>query len=49
MLDQVRGLMRLRHMSHKTERAYTSYIRDYILFHNKRHPSEMGVDEIGFT
>lgn len=46
LLDQVRGLIRLRHMSYKTERAYVAYIRDYILFHNKRHPSEMGVNEI---
>ena len=38
--------MRLRHMSHKTERAYLGYIRDYILFHNKRHPRDMDVDEI---
>lgn len=33
-------------MSYKTARAYVAYIRDYILFHNKRHPMEMGVDEI---
>lgn len=38
--------MRLRHMSRRTERAYIGYARDYILFHNKRHPGEMGVDEI---
>lgn len=46
LLDQVRNLMRLRHLSHKTERAYISYIKEFILFHNKRHPKEMGVDEI---
>jgi hypothetical protein len=46
LLDQVRNPMRLRHMSHKTERAYLGYIRDYILFHNKRHPRDMDVDEI---
>jgi four helix bundle protein len=45
LLEQVRNLMRLRRMSHKTERAYTAYIREYILFH-KRHPNDMGVDEI---
>jgi len=38
--------MRMRHMSHKTERSYVAYMRDYILFHNKRHPKEMGVEEI---
>ncbi|MEO8648602.1 MAG: integron integrase [Acidobacteriota bacterium] len=46
LLDQVRNLMRLRHMSHKTERAYVGYIREFILFHQTRHPKEMGVDEI---
>ena len=46
LLDQVRNLMRLRHLSHKTERAYVSYIREFILFHDKRHPKDMGVDEI---
>ena len=46
LLDQIRNLVRLRHMSHKTELAYVSYARDYILIHKKRHPREMGVDEI---
>ncbi|MCA1602019.1 MAG: integron integrase [Acidobacteria bacterium] len=46
LLDQVLNLIRLRHMSHKTERAYVSYVRDYVLFHNKRHPREMGGGEI---
>lgn len=47
LLDQVRSLMRLKHLSHKTERAYVAYIREYILFHNKRHPADMGANEIG--
>jgi len=46
LLDQVRNLMRMRHISHKTERAYVSYIREFILFHDKRHPKNMGVSEI---
>lgn len=46
LLDQVRNLMRLKHLSYKTERAYISYIREYILFHNKKHPTDMGVNEI---
>ena len=46
LLDQVRNLMRVRHLSLKTERAYVYYIREYILFHDKRHPLEMGVAEI---
>ncbi|HEX9928950.1 MAG TPA: phage integrase N-terminal SAM-like domain-containing protein [Pyrinomonadaceae bacterium] len=46
LLDQVRREARLRHLSLKTERAYIYYIRRFILFHNKGHPSEMGADEI---
>ncbi|MEM9217011.1 MAG: phage integrase N-terminal SAM-like domain-containing protein [Cyanobacteria bacterium P01_F01_bin.150] len=46
LLDQVRQSIRLRHFSLKTEKSYIYYIRDFILFHQKRHPSEMGVDEI---
>ncbi|GBO53665.1 integron integrase IntIPac [Pseudanabaena sp. lw0831] len=38
--------MRLKHMSRSTEKSYLHYILDYIYFHNKRHPHEMGVDEI---
>jgi len=33
-------------LSLKTENAYASYIRRYILFHQKRHPLEMGAPEI---
>jgi integrase len=46
LLDQVRQTLRLKHFSLKTEKSYIQYIRDYILFHDKRHPKEMGVDEI---
>jgi integron integrase len=46
LLDQVRQSIRRRHFSLKTEKSYIYYIRDFILFHQKRHPSEMGVDEI---
>ncbi|MBD2464376.1 integron integrase [Oscillatoria sp. FACHB-1407] len=46
LLDQVRHAIRLKHYSLKTEKSYLHYIRDYILFHNKRHPKEMGAEEI---
>jgi integron integrase len=46
LLDQVRQAIRVRHYSLKTEKSYVYYIRDYILFHNKRHPKDMGADEI---
>lgn len=46
LLDCVRAAIRLRHFSIRTEQAYTGIIRRFILFHDKRHPRDMGVDEI---
>lgn len=46
LLDQVRSAIRLRHYSIRTEEAYVNVIRRFILYHRKRHPTEMGVDEI---
>jgi site-specific recombinase XerD len=46
LLDQVRDAIRLKHYSYKTEQTYVGWIRRYILFHNKRHPKEMGAAEI---
>ena len=46
LLDQVRDAIRLKHYSYRTEQSYVQWIRRYILFHNKRHPNEMGVPEI---
>ena len=46
LLDQVRSLMRLRHLSLRTEEAYVNWIRRFILFHHKRHPRGMGAAEI---
>jgi integrase len=45
-LDQIRQLMRLRHYSRRTEEAYIGWIRRYILFHNKRHPRDLGESDI---
>lgn len=38
--------MRLRHMSRRTEASYLHYIVDFIRFHGKRHPRELGVGEV---
>lgn len=46
LLDQVRNVARLKHLSLKTEKAYVYYIKRFILFHQKRHPTEMGGDEV---
>lgn len=46
LLEQVRAVARARHLSHKTENVYHNLIKRFILFHNKRHPKEMGANEI---
>jgi integron integrase len=46
LLDQVRDVIRLKHYSLRTEESYITWIKRYILFHNKRHPKDMGATEI---
>lgn len=46
LLDQVRNAMRARHMALSTEKAYVDWIRQFILFHGKRHPRELGNAEV---
>lgn len=46
LLDQVRDAIRLKHYAYRTEETYVQWIRRFILFHHKRHPREMGAEEI---
>ena len=46
LLDRVGIVVRLKHYSRRTEKAYVDWIRRYILFHKKKHPSTMGAPEI---
>ena len=46
LLDQVREVIRFKHYSIRTEQAYVHWSKAYILFHQKRHPREMGAREI---
>jgi Phage integrase, N-terminal SAM-like domain len=46
LLDRVRGQLRLLHRSPRTEQAYVDWIRRFILFHGKRHPADMGREEV---
>ena len=47
LLDRVRGEIRARHYSIRTEDAYVQWIRRFILFHGRRHPQEMAAAEVG--
>lgn len=46
MLDQVRHRLRAKHYSYRTEQTYLHWIKRFILFHGKRHPSQMGAPEV---
>jgi integrase-like protein len=46
LLEQVREVIRIKHYSIRTEHAYLQWIRRYILFHGKRHPSELGAEQL---
>jgi len=46
LLDRVRHSCRVRHYSIRTEDAYHDWCKRFILFHDKRHPLEMGTIEI---
>ncbi len=46
LLEQYRDAIHLKHYSRRTEETYVSWVREYILFHNKRHPKEMAATEI---
>jgi site-specific recombinase XerD len=46
LLDQVSDAIRVKHYSLRTEDTYKDWIKRYILFHKKRHPKDMGVEEI---
>jgi integron integrase len=46
LLDQVREAIRVRHYSFRTEEAYMHWIKRFLIFHGKRHPTETGEKEI---
>ena len=42
LLDLLIDKIRMKHYSYSTEKTYIHWIKCYILFHNKRHPKDMG-------
>ena len=46
LLDRLRADLRTRHYSIRTEQAYVDWVRRFVLFHNKRHPVDMGAAEV---
>ena len=46
LLDLARETIRRRHYSYRTEQAYLHWMKRFILFSGKRHPSELGAAEV---
>ncbi|MFM6553817.1 MAG: site-specific integrase, partial [Dolichospermum sp.] len=46
LLEVVRETIRLKHYSYRTEQTYLDWIKRYLLFHQEKHPREMGKEEI---
>ena len=46
LMDRIRASLRVAHYSLSTERTYCHWIKRFIFFHDKRHPSEMGAPEV---
>ena len=46
LLDRVRDRIRVKHYSLRTEQAYCDWIRRFIIYHGKRHPSALGAREV---
>lgn len=46
LLDQVRASVRLKHFSIRTEQACLHWIKRFIIFHGKHHPSELNEQHV---
>ena len=44
--NQIREVMRFKHYSLRTEEAYVGWYRQFVKFHELRHPGEMGAVEV---
>jgi hypothetical protein len=46
LMEIVRRKLRERRYSRRTEEAYVHWIRRYIVFHDRRHPRDLGEAEV---
>jgi integron integrase len=46
LLDRTRKILRRKHYAYSTEQRYLAWIKRFIFFHGKRHPTHMGRAEI---
>ncbi len=48
LLDVVRDKIRFKHYSMSTEKTYLFWIKQYIFFHDKKHPIDLGKEDIEY-
>lgn len=46
LLDQMRDRLRRLHYSLRTEETYCDWVRRFVLFHDRRHPRDLGAAEV---
>jgi Phage integrase, N-terminal SAM-like domain len=46
LLERVRARLRDGRYSRRTEEAYVAWIRRYVIFHDRRHPSDLGPEHV---
>lgn len=45
-MDQLRVFMRAKRLAYRTEKTYCTWILDFIRFHERKHPKNMGPQEV---
>jgi integron integrase len=46
LLYQLRSTLQLKHYAYSTQNAYVNWVRRFVIFHGKRHPTRLGQAEI---
>jgi Phage integrase, N-terminal SAM-like domain len=46
LLGLVRNRLNVKHYSLQTEKQYSQLVKRFILFHGKRHPKELGAEQV---
>jgi Phage integrase, N-terminal SAM-like domain len=46
LLQAVRAAIRRKHYSYRTEKCYLFWVRQFLRYHGRRHPRQMGAAEV---
>lgn len=46
LIERFREAIRARQYSRRTEKAYWYWVRYFVFFHGRRHPAELGAEEV---